>query len=105
MHAFTHLLSHTQSKIISWSNVDLTPLNVALKDTEAAIRSLEVVDSSDPDLTSTLMEYYTRFTSLQYQNSIRCAQRAHLLWLKDVDQNTTFFHNTICIHSHYNIIS
>lgn len=51
------------------------------------------------------MECYTRYASRQNQNSIRWPQHAHLLWLRDGDQNTALFHNTAHIYSHYNSIS
>lgn len=105
MHAFTHLLSHTRSTIISYRSTGFTPLDVALRDTKASIRSLEVVDSPDFDLTFRHMECYTRFASFQNQNAIGWAQCAHLLWLREGDQNTAFFHNTVRIRSHYNSIS
>lgn len=83
----------------------MTPLDAVLKETETNIRLLEAMDSSDIALSDRLMENYNRFESLQHQNSLRWAQRAHLLWLKNGDQNTTFFHNSVRIQSHYNIIS
>lgn len=54
------------------------------------ISILEAADSSASGNTARLMDCYSRFASLQNQNSIRWAQLAHLLWLKDGDQNTIF---------------
>ncbi|XP_039146767.1 uncharacterized protein LOC120284004 [Dioscorea cayenensis subsp. rotundata] len=105
LHSFGHLLSRLRSKIVSWSLTGLTPLDRAIKETESTIKLLEETVDFDPESNCSLSELYSRFASLQFQNSARWAQRAHLLWLKDGDNNTSFFHNSVHIRSHFNVIS
>lgn len=74
-------------------------------DTESSIIALECFDYLEPLISSQLSEWYSRYVSLQKQNSTRWAQRAHMDWLNNGDHNTTFFHNTIRLRSHYNSIT
>lgn len=74
-------------------------------DTESSIIALECFDYLEPLISSQLSEWYSRYVSLQKQNSTRWAQRAHMDWLNNGDHNTTFFHNTIRLRSHCNSIT
>lgn len=52
-----------------------------------------------------LISPYNKYSALQHQNSIKWAQRAHLLCVLDENKNTSFFHNSINIHNHHSMIS
>lgn len=43
--------------------------------------------------------------SLQRLNSLKWAQRAHLLQVGDGNRNTAYFHNQVRFRSHFNFIS
>ncbi|XP_039118470.1 uncharacterized protein LOC120254421 [Dioscorea cayenensis subsp. rotundata] len=104
MHSFSHLLSRVRSNLISWSHKGVNNIDSALIHTESEIHHLEQSDSN-PNIFAILMEHYAKLSTLQLQYNTKCAQRARLLWLKDGDKNTNFFHNTIRIRSHANFIS
>lgn len=82
-----------------------TPLDIVLKNSESVILALESSEFADQVDASLLNDWYSRYTSLQRQSSTRWAQRAHMLWMNNGDQNTVFFHNNIRLLSHYNSIS
>lgn len=105
MHAFSHLLAHTRMNILSCKRYGFNSLDSDIKNTKAAIIALESSDTAGVDVTMDLSRLYAKIASLHRQNSLRWAQRAHLLWLHDGDQNTAFFHNLVCIRSHFNYIS
>lgn len=86
----------------TWSH---PPLDSDIKHTESVIADLESREVSDSVVATELSRQYSRFASLHRHNSLRWAQRAHLLWLHDGDHNTAFFHNSVRIQSHFNSIS
>lgn len=51
------------------------------------------------------MELYTKLSALQYQNSIKWAQRSRLHWIHDGDRNSKFFHSITRSRSLSNYIS
>lgn len=104
LQACTHLLSHTRIKIKSWRSSGVSSIDKALASTEQEISLLEMTDAIS-NSNSLLMDLYGKFAALQRQNSVIWAQRARLLWVKDGDRNSRFFHNCTRIRSHINHIS
>lgn len=104
LQACTHLLSRTQIKINSWRSSWVSSIDKALASTEQEISLLEMTDATS-NSNSLLMDLYGKFAALQRQNSVIWAQRARLLWVKDGDRNSRFFHNFTRIRSHINHIS
>lgn len=76
----------------------------AIIHTENLIQNLELSDI-DSDSHHALMEHYAKLSALQRQCSIKWGQRARLLWIRDGDKNTRFFHSIFCIRAHNNYIS
>lgn len=105
MHVFSHFISRTRYNIISWNRTSLSPLDSDIKNTEAAIVTLETADISGFEVFNDLSGLYSKFASLQRQNFLLWAQLAHLLWVEDGDRNTAFFHNLVHFRSHFNFIS
>ncbi|KAJ0983177.1 hypothetical protein J5N97_011432 [Dioscorea zingiberensis] len=80
----------------------------AIEKTEEDICLLESFENSSGynDLNSiALRSSYNKHAALLKQNSIRWAQRARLMWLRNGDFNTAFFHNQARIRGHRNKIS
>lgn len=104
MQAFTHLLSRTRLKINKWRHHGVNDIDSELIKTKPDIKALE---ESDLDLNSqhTLMELYNKLAALQRQCNTKWAQRARMLWVKDGDRNTLFFHYITRTRSHFNVIS
>lgn len=104
MHAFSHLLSCTCSNLLKWRRQGINKAESDLMNIEAEISNLE---NSYFNLISQflLMDHYTNLSTLQHQCNIKWAQRAHLMWIKDGDKNTSFFYAMTCIRAHVNSIS
>lgn len=104
MQAFLHLISRIHFKINCCHSNGVNSLDTAIMNIENGICTLEL---SDPfyDSHTLLMEHYAKLADHQRQCSIKWAQRAHLLWIKDGDKNTHFFHTIAHTHSHFNFIS
>lgn len=105
MHALTHLFSRTRSKINLWRSEGLTSIDSAILSIEAEILSLEQAEYYDSDASSNLSDLYSKYSDLQSQNASRWAQRSHLNWLLNGDQNTAFFHNMVRVRNHFNSIN
>lgn len=105
MHALTHLFARTCSKVNLWRRLGFTSIDKAIQNVEADIHSLEQVDSLVSDVSLELSELYRKYSNLQRQIDACLAQRAHLNWLLNGDENTAFFHNMVQIHNHFNYIS
>ncbi|XP_039118690.1 uncharacterized protein LOC120254702 [Dioscorea cayenensis subsp. rotundata] len=103
MHAFSHLLLRTHNRLKSWSINGVNDVESAIIHTENLIQNLEC---SDADIGShqVLMELYAKLSALQQQCSIKWAQQARLLWVKDGDKNTKVLHAIARTRSHTNFI-
>lgn len=80
---------------------DMTNLEKEILEAE----TVDVVDTNRENFEVNLDAIYSRFTSLQRQQSLKWAERARLIWVHNGDFNSTFFHNTISICNHHNNIS
>ncbi|XP_039138752.1 uncharacterized protein LOC120276083 [Dioscorea cayenensis subsp. rotundata] len=105
LHSFTHILSHSRSNILNWCKTGLTNLDTGIRCTENIISTLELADSLDAESQVHLEEMYARYSALEKQNTKKWAQRAHLNWVCDGDNNSKFFHNVTRIRKHFNSIS
>lgn len=108
MNAFSRLISHARSIIISWKNWDLNSIETNINRLEKEILETEALETmNDTDSNSSIILYplYNKLVALQRQNSFKWAQWARLMWVQSGDQNTSFFHNIICIRNHQNTIS
>lgn len=101
---FTHLLSRSRFKLNAWSRSGLCSIDSALARIGLDISALEYLDlfsKSHP----LLLEHYSKLAALQCQCSTKWAQRAHLAWIMDGDQNSKKFQNLVRNHSHNKFIS
>lgn len=89
MHAFTHFLSRTRTKLKSWHLSGVNDLKANLINTENYINYLELSDLND-NSQNILLDHYAKLSTMQCQCNIKWAQRAKLLWIKDGDRNTHF---------------
>lgn len=108
LHMFSHLVARTRSNLIAWHSNGLNSLDRELRYTELKINDLESSDSLDnPDqnVYLNLKIFYNKYNALLGQNSLKWAQHSRLMWIKNRDFNTSFFHNSAHIHRHRNLIS
>lgn len=97
MHKFAYFLTCISKSLLDWKSVGLDALDKGIRDTEFQLQAL---DLEDPDSSFSDNHYANhralnhRFIALLKQNSIRWAQRARLMWVKDGNRNTNVFHNT-----------
>ncbi|XP_039130894.1 uncharacterized protein LOC120267295 [Dioscorea cayenensis subsp. rotundata] len=104
LQAFSHLLSRACYNLSNWHRSGINSLEADLASSEITISNLEKSDFNSISQ-SFLMDQYANLASLQRQCSIKWAQRARMLWIKDGDRNTSFFHATTRIRAHSNFIS
>ncbi|KAJ0976534.1 hypothetical protein J5N97_012008 [Dioscorea zingiberensis] len=107
MHAFNHLLNRTRKSLTKWKEKGLSPIDKDIAKTEEQITYLESIEATSQysELDSiALRALYNKHTALMRQNSIK-AQRAKLMWLKNGDYNTSFFHQQAKVRVHRNKIS
>lgn len=108
MHAFSHLISRTRAKLISWKKIGLCPIDASINNLELEILEAEARDQLNGSIDNSsdnLYSLYNKLAALHRQNYSKWAQRARLLWVHCGDLNTNFFHNSIRIRNHHNSIS
>lgn len=108
LHAFSHLIPRTRSSLTNWRVVGANSLEFDIKATELKIQSLksfEMKGNPNSDISRELRDLYNRHKGLLRQNVLKWAQRSRLMWVKNGDVNSKFFHDSARIHNHRNRIS
>lgn len=94
LHAFSHLVAHTRSRLISWRSSGMHLLDRDILETGRKIEALENADILDNSQTydpSHLRALHNRHNAILRQNSLKWAQHARLMWVQNGDLNSSFF--------------
>lgn len=108
MHNFAYLLTRMGKSLLDWKAAGLGALDKGIRDTEVQLQTLDLDDMENPLSNSDLDDYralQNKYNALLRRNSLRWAERARLMWVKDGDRNTNFFRNTAKIRNHVNRMS
>ncbi|KAJ0975083.1 hypothetical protein J5N97_017048 [Dioscorea zingiberensis] len=108
MHAFNHHISKTRDYLAKWKAKGISSLDRDIGKTKEEITHLESLEASSIffNLSSLVLRgLYSKHSALLRQNAIKWAQRARLMWLRNGDYNTSFFHKQARARNHRNKIS
>lgn len=106
MHAFYHILARVRHNVNLIKHQGLGALDQEIKFVESQLQALDVDVTSNPFYESDQVRALQhKYRALLRQNHCRWAQRSRLNWIIDGDMNSTFFHKSVRIRRHNNLIS
>lgn len=106
MQPFSHAISRTRFNILSWKKSGLCHIDIELNNIQLEISKLEDPAGLARDSWHSiwLRALHNRYNALSKQQSIFWGQHAKLLWMNKVDLNSRYFHNSVKIRHHKNLV-